>query len=117
MQEKKKQTFGHCAMMSLQMRLSETGSVAIKMPLKGRDGQPVQAVLTQQEFERMSADLFRRARLPLDEACWQVCNPSRLPSCSTASDEHSHRLMTLLDQLLCNCQSSPCSMRYFATEA
>ena len=57
----------------MQMRLSETTSVTIKMPLKGRDGQPVEAVLSQQEFERLSADLFRRARLPLDEACWQVC--------------------------------------------
>lgn len=56
----------------MQMRLSETASVAIKMPLKGRSGQPVEAVLTQQEFEGLSADLFRRARLPLDEACWQV---------------------------------------------
>ena len=42
------------------------------MPLKGRNGQPVEAVLSQQEFESLSADLFRRARLPLDEACWQV---------------------------------------------
>ena len=56
----------------LQMRLSDTASVAIKMPLTGRNGQPIQAVLTQQDFERLSADLFRRARLPLDEACWQV---------------------------------------------
>ena len=46
------------------------------MPLTGRDGQPIQAVLTQQDFERLSADLFRRARLPLDEACWQVLPPS-----------------------------------------
>lgn len=57
----------------MQMRLSETTSVTIKMPLKGRDGQLIQALLSQQEFERLSADLFRRARLPLDEACWQVC--------------------------------------------
>ncbi len=57
----------------MQIRLSETSSVAIKMPLKGRDGQRVEAVLSQQEFEQLSADLFRRARLPLDQACWQVC--------------------------------------------
>lgn len=57
---------------ALQIRLSDTASVAIKMPLKGRDSQPIQAVLTQQKFEQLSADLFRRARLPLDEACWQV---------------------------------------------
>ena len=57
---------------ALQIRLSDTASVAIKMPLKGRDGQPIQVVLTQQKFEELSADLFRRARLPLDEACWQV---------------------------------------------
>lgn len=57
---------------ALQIRLSDTASVAIKMPLKGRDSQPIQAVLTLQKFEQLSADLFRRARLPLDEACWQV---------------------------------------------
>lgn len=57
---------------ALQIRLSDTASVAIKMPLTGRDGEPIQAVLTQQDFDRLSADLFRRARLPLDEACWQV---------------------------------------------
>ncbi|KAL3139986.1 hypothetical protein ABBQ38_004272 [Trebouxia sp. C0009 RCD-2024] len=54
------------------IRLSDTASVAIKMPLKGRDSQPIQAVLTLQKFEQLSADLFRRARLPLDEACWQA---------------------------------------------
>ncbi|DBA67062.1 TPA: hypothetical protein ACH3X2_001393 [Trebouxia sp. C0005] len=54
------------------IRLSETSSVVIKMPLKGRDGQLVEAVLSQQEFEQLSADLFRRARLPLDQACWQA---------------------------------------------
>ena len=57
---------------ALQIRLSDTASVAIKMPFTGRDGEPIQAVLTQQHFDRLSADLFRRARLPLDEACWQV---------------------------------------------
>lgn len=44
----------------------------MNLPLTGRSGQPVQAVLTQQEFESLCSDLFRRARLPLDEACWQV---------------------------------------------
>ena len=65
----------------VQIRLSETSSVAIKMPLKGRDGQRVEAVLSQQEFEQLSADLFRRARLPLDQACWQVCNSCHAKHC------------------------------------
>lgn len=56
----------------MQIRLSEKSAVALNLPLKGKAGQPIQAVLTQQEFERLSADLFRQARLPLDTACWQV---------------------------------------------
>ena len=57
---------------ALQIRLSEADSVKIGMPFKGRDGKPIEAVLSQQDFENLSQELFERARLPLDEACWQV---------------------------------------------
>ena len=30
------------------------------------------AVLTRRQFEKLSAELFRRAREPVDKACWQV---------------------------------------------
>lgn len=42
--------------------------VTIRMPVGGG----VEAELTRQKFEGLTADLFRRARLPLDQACWQV---------------------------------------------
>ena len=35
-------------------------------------GGGVEAELTRQAFEGLSVELFRRARLPLDQACWQV---------------------------------------------
>lgn len=93
---------------ALQMRLSDTASVAIKMPLTGRDGQPIQAVLTQQDFERLSADLFRRARLPLDEACWQVS-----PLLDGAAIPHISQGPTLCSAAIClkiSCDVSHCSL-------
>jgi molecular chaperone DnaK len=38
------------------------------MPLGGPGG--LQVTLDQATFDNLSADLFRRARLPLDQACW-----------------------------------------------
>jgi hypothetical protein len=38
------------------------------MPLGGPGG--LQVTLDQATFDSISADLFRRARLPLDQACW-----------------------------------------------
>ena len=66
---------------ALQIRLSETDSVKIGMPFKGRDGKPIEAVLSQQDFENLSQELFERARLPLDEACWQVTTFIRITLC------------------------------------
>lgn len=50
------------------IKLSTEDKVVIRMPVGGG----VEAVLTRQMFEGMTADLFRRARLPLDQACWQA---------------------------------------------
>ena len=63
----------------MQIRLSQTEAVSIKMPFKGAGGQLIEAVLTQQAFEGMSAKLFRRLRDPLDDACQQVCLFSSAP--------------------------------------
>lgn len=48
--------------------LSEQERVLIRMPI----GDGIEAELSQQTFEGLTADLFRRARLPLDQACWQA---------------------------------------------
>lgn len=40
------------------------------MPIGGPDGGPLQVPLDQQTLDDLSTDLFRRARLPLDQACW-----------------------------------------------
>lgn len=50
------------------IKLSTEDKVVIRMPVGGG----IEAVLTRQMFEGMTADLFRRARLPLDQACWQA---------------------------------------------
>jgi hypothetical protein len=42
--------------------------VPCRMPLGGPGG--LQVTLDQATFDSLSADLFRRARLPLDQACW-----------------------------------------------
>ncbi|PSC71655.1 molecular chaperone [Micractinium conductrix] len=50
------------------IKLSSEDKVVIRMPVGGG----IEAVLTQKMFESMTKDLFRRARLPLDQACWQA---------------------------------------------
>lgn len=42
------------------------------MPVGGPKGGPLCVTLTQAMLDDMSADLFRRCRLPLDQACWQA---------------------------------------------
>ena len=54
------------------MELSTASKVRLRMPLGGAGGGPLEVVLTQQDLERLSAPLFRRARLPIDQACWQA---------------------------------------------
>ena len=58
--------------LTLQMALSTTSKVRLRMPIGGAGGGPLEVVLTQQDLERLSLALFRRARLPIDQACWQV---------------------------------------------
>lgn len=50
------------------IKLSSEERVVIRMPVGGG----IEAVLTRQMFESLTKDLFRRARLPLDQACWQA---------------------------------------------
>ena len=55
------------------MALSTAKKVKLRMPVGGPGGGPLQVILTRVELDKMSAPLFRRARLPIDQACWQVC--------------------------------------------
>eukprot|EP00889_Picochlorum_renovo_P000308 jgi/Picre1/27338/NNA_000307.t1 len=50
------------------MQLSKSDVAMIRMPVGGG----IEASLNRQKFESLSADLFRRARMPLDHACWQA---------------------------------------------
>lgn len=50
------------------IQLSVSESAIIRMPVGGG----IEAVLTRQKFEALAEDLFRRAREPVDFACWQA---------------------------------------------
>lgn len=56
----------------LQVALSTAQKVKLRMPVGGPGGTPLAVVLTRGEFEKLTAPLYRRARLPIDQACWQV---------------------------------------------
>jgi len=50
------------------VRLTDAPRVALRVPGAGGG----LAVLTRQALESLAAPLFRRMRLPVDAACWQV---------------------------------------------
>ena len=50
------------------LQLTSHDSAIIRMPIGGG----IEATLTRQKFESLTSELFRRARLPLDQACWQA---------------------------------------------
>ena len=50
------------------IKLSTEQQVMIRMPI----GEGIETVLTRQKFESLTVDLFRQARLPLDQAAWQA---------------------------------------------
>lgn len=53
------------------IQLSDVPRVALRLPL-GPGGAPIEIVITREGFEGAVADLYRRMRLPLDQACWQA---------------------------------------------
>lgn len=56
----------------LQIRLSESETVALGMPFKDRSGNHLRVELTRAKFDQLAAPLFSRARDALDCAAWQV---------------------------------------------
>lgn len=50
------------------MQLSQNETAVIRMPVGGG----IEAYLSRQKFESLSEELFKRARQPLDYACWQA---------------------------------------------
>lgn len=58
----------------MQVKLSTQKQVVIRMPLQDKNGDPLQATLSQQEFVKISEPLFQRLQLPINACCWQVCS-------------------------------------------
>ncbi|KAG2453319.1 hypothetical protein HYH02_001543 [Chlamydomonas schloesseri] len=53
--------------------LSEADEVVLRMPVGGRGGGPLEVTLTRSTLEEeLTQELWRRCRLPLDQACWQA---------------------------------------------
>jgi heat shock 70kDa protein 1/2/6/8 len=52
--------------------LSASGKVALRLPAGGRDNRGVAVTLTQADIEKAGKHLFRRFRLPVEQACWQA---------------------------------------------
>lgn len=46
--------------------------MARRMPVGGPGGGPLSVELTRARLDELSDGLFKRARLPLDAACWQA---------------------------------------------
>ncbi|CAG9462079.1 unnamed protein product [Pedinophyceae sp. YPF-701] len=53
------------------IQLTDSAEVVLRMPV-GPGGEPVSVRITRQLLEEASVDLFRRARLAIDAACWQA---------------------------------------------
>jgi molecular chaperone DnaK (HSP70) len=52
--------------------LSSADQVKVTIPVGGPGSSGSEVVLTQQLLDQLSTDLFRRCRLPVDQACWQA---------------------------------------------
>lgn len=45
---------------------------ACRLPLGGPNNAPITVPFTRAQFDSLTADLWRRCRLPIDQACWQA---------------------------------------------
>jgi heat shock protein 1/8 len=61
-------TAARTAAEAAKIKLSTEQAVTLRMPVAGG----VEATLSRQTLEKLTAALFRRARAPLDQACWQA---------------------------------------------
>jgi hypothetical protein len=43
-----------------------------RMPIGGPNGAPLEVTLTRAKFDELALELYRRCRLPLDQAAWQA---------------------------------------------
>jgi molecular chaperone DnaK len=57
---------------SAKEHLSTAPSVSLQVPIGGKHGKGVQFVLHRTLLEDITADLFRRCREPVEQACWQA---------------------------------------------
>eukprot|EP00798_Chlamydomonas_sp_ICE-L_P030049 gene30049-35020_t len=54
------------------VQLADNDEVVLRMPVGGRDGGGVEAILTRAQLDKLSAPLWKRCRMPLDQACWNA---------------------------------------------
>ncbi|EFJ48180.1 Hsp70 protein Hsp70D [Volvox carteri f. nagariensis] len=52
--------------------LSDNDEVVLRMPVGGPGGGPLEVRLSRTQLDELTQDLWRRCRLPLDQACWQA---------------------------------------------
>ncbi|GIL56890.1 hypothetical protein Vafri_12177, partial [Volvox africanus] len=52
--------------------LTDSEEVVLRMPVGGPGGGPLEARLTRTQLDELTQELWRRCRLPLDQACWQA---------------------------------------------
>lgn len=57
-------------MCSLGICDARASAIYCRMPVGGPQGGPLQVTLDQSMFDQLSTELFQKARLPLDQACW-----------------------------------------------
>ena len=63
---------------AVQVKLTTTQKVAIRLPFQNKQGEPIETVLTRGKLEQMAQPLYRRMREAIDAACWGVicCPPT-----------------------------------------
>ena len=60
----------------MQVKLTATQKVAIRLPFQNKQGEPMETVLTRGKLEQLAQPLYRRMREAIDAACWGVsCCP------------------------------------------
>jgi hypothetical protein len=67
--------FPHCKPAGGSARTPHPSALAprpARMPIGGPGGGPLELTLTRAKFDELAAELYRRCRMPLDQAAWQA---------------------------------------------
>jgi hypothetical protein len=83
------------------------GYWAGRMPVGGPNGGPLQVSLSQAQFDELSTELFQKARLPLDQACWTAGECRLLPGWKLLiSASYAHHVSLLEGSCVCMVQAA-----------